>query len=83
MTIGKLILYLLQTYSLLIFIRAIMSWVRTDPRNPFVRILSTLTDPVLVPIQKVIPPIGGTVDISPWVAILLLQLLGRVVVSVF
>ncbi len=52
------------------------------PRNQFARILNTLTDPVLVPIQKVIPPIGGTVDISPWVAILLLQLLGRAVVSV-
>lgn len=83
MTIGRLILYLLQAYSLLIFIRALMSWVRTDPRNPFVRILNTLTDPILVPIQKVIPPIGGTVDISPWAAILLLQLLGKAVVSVF
>ena len=83
MTIGKLILDLLQLYSLLVFIRAIMSWVRTDPRNRFVRILNTLTDPILVPIQNVIPPIGGTVDISPWVAILLLQLLGKVVVSIF
>jgi YggT family protein len=82
-TIGRLILDLLQLYSLLVFIRAIMSWVRPDPRNRFVQILNTLTDPVLVPIQKVIPPIGGTVDISPWVAILALHLLGRVVVSVF
>ena len=60
-----------------------MSWVRPDPRNRFVKILNTLTDPVLVPIQKVIPPIGGTVDVSPWLALLFLHLLGRVVVSVF
>ena len=82
MTIDKLILDLLQIYSLLIIIRAVMSWVRVDPRNTFVKILNTLTDPLLVPIQKVIPPIGGSIDISPLVAIVILQLLGNVLVQI-
>ena len=82
MTIEKLILDLLQIYSLLIIIRAVMSWVRVDPRNTFVKILNTLTDPLLVPIQKVIPPIGGSIDISPLVAIMILQLLGNVLVRI-
>jgi YggT family protein len=81
--IDKLILYLLQIYSLLIIIRAIMSWVRVDPRNSFVQILNTVTDPILVPIQRVIPPIGGSLDISPIVAIVILQLLGNVLVQIF
>jgi YggT family protein len=82
-TIGNLILDLLQLYSLLIIIRAVMSWMRVDPRNQFVRILNALTDPVLDPIQRVIPPIGGNLDISPVVAILLVQLLREVIARIF
>jgi len=82
-TIGNLILDLLQLYSLLIIIRAVMSWMRVDPRNQFVRILNAVTDPVLDPIQRVIPPIGGNLDISPVVAILLVQLLREVVARIF
>ncbi len=83
MTIGNLILDLLQLYSLLIIIRAVMSWMRVDPRNQFVRILNAVTDPVLDPIQRVIPPIGGNLDISPVVAILLVQLLREVIARIF
>jgi len=81
-TIGNLILDLLHLYSLIIIVRVVVSWVRVDPRNQFVRILSAVTDPVLVPIQKVIPPIGGGLDISPIVAILLIQLLRKLIVGV-
>ena len=83
MTIGNLILDLLQLYSLLIIIRALMSWMRVDPRNQFVRILNAVTDPVLDPIQRVIPPIGGNLDISPVVAIVLVQLLREVIARIF
>ena len=83
MTIGNLILDLLQLYSLLIIIRALTSWMRVGPRNQFVRILNAVTDPVLDPIQRVIPPIGGNLDISPVVAIVLVQLLREVVARIF
>ncbi len=83
MTIGNLILDLLQLYYLLIIIRALMSWMRVDPRNQFVRILNAVTDPVLDPIQRVIPPIAGNLDISPVVAIVLVQLLRKVIARIF
>ncbi len=79
MTIGILIANLLEIYSLLIIARAILSWTRIDQRNQFVRILSALTDPVLNPIQRVIPPIGGTIDISPFVAFFAVQLIKTMV----
>lgn len=82
MAIDRLILDLLHIYSLLIIIRAVLSWVRVDPRNPFVKILNALTDPILIPIQRVIPPIGGAIDISPLLAIVILQLLGNVLVQI-
>lgn len=63
-----------------IIISAIMSWLTAfnvvNLRNGFVagvhRVLETLTAPVLGPLQRVIPPLGG-LDITPIIAILVLQ----------
>lgn len=68
--LASLILSLL-TYA--IIARAILSWIRPDPRNVFVQIIAKITDPVLRPLERVIPPLGG-IDITPLVAILLIQL---------
>ena len=83
MTIRNLIVDLLQIYSLLIIIRAVVSWLQVDRRNQFVRILCNVTDPILNPIQRVIPPIGGTLDISPIIALVVVQLVKGVVIRIF
>jgi YggT family protein len=60
-----------------ILIRVILSWVNPDPFNPAVGILTRLTDPILLPAQRVLPPIGG-IDLSPMlvmIALVLLQML--------
>ncbi|AEK59255.1 MULTISPECIES: YggT family protein [Acidithiobacillus] len=57
-----------------IFIRAILSWVNPDPYNPIVRFLDRVTAPILYPIQRVVPLFGG-IDISPFIAMLLIELL--------
>ncbi len=57
-----------------IFIRAILSWVNPDPYNPIVRFLDRVTAPILHPIQRVVPLFGG-IDISPFIAMLLIELL--------
>ncbi|QZA79514.1 YggT family protein [Deefgea tanakiae] len=58
--------------------QALMSWL--SPYNPFMPIVSGLTSPFLRPIQKVIHPIGG-VDITPFILILIIQLLLNVFVA--
>jgi len=70
-----------MTYELLIFIRVILSWVNVNPLHPLVRILYGLTDPLLKPLQRIIPPIGGVLDISPAVALILLYIVHRVLIS--
>ncbi|HEX3364075.1 YggT family protein [Phenylobacterium sp.] len=63
-----------------IIISAILSWLVAfdviNLRNQFVyniaRFLDALTRPILRPVQKVIPPIGG-VDISPIIILLVIQ----------
>jgi YggT family protein len=81
--IGIFIIDLLRIYSLLIIVRAVLSWVRVNPRNELVRILYALTDPILVPIQNVVPPIGGGLDISPIIALVFIWFLERLVAMIF
>lgn len=63
----------------MIIIRAILSFVSPDPYNPVVQMLYRLSDPILKPFQRLIPPIGG-LDISPLFAVLALQLV-RVLIA--
>jgi YggT family protein len=49
--------------------------------HPAVRILYRVTDPVLKPLQRLIPPVGGAVDISPIVALVILEVARRIVVG--
>ncbi|MFA5731110.1 MAG: YggT family protein [Acidithiobacillus sp.] len=57
-----------------ILIRAILSWVQPDPRNPVIQFLDRLTGPILYPLQRIIPPIGGF-DLSPLAALLIIEVL--------
>ncbi|MEP6943556.1 MAG: YggT family protein, partial [Betaproteobacteria bacterium] len=56
-----------------IFIQAILSWVAPD--GPLAGVLNALTFRVLAPIRRVVPPIGGSLDLSPLIAIVLAQLI--------
>ena len=64
----------------LIFFRAILSWFPIDPHNPLVTVLYEVTEPILAPLRNVIPRIG-MIDITPLVAIILVQLIGRVLME--
>ncbi len=72
---------LLNVYSFLIIGRAIISWVNPDPYNPIVNFLHTATEPVMRYARKIIPPIGGTVDISPIVVLVLIHLVRITIVQ--
>ena len=65
-----------------LFIQAILSWVNPDPYNPISSLLSSLTWPVLKPIKKYVPPIGG-LDLSVLVALIGLMFIKRLVLSLF
>lgn len=70
--------------SMVIFIviaRAIISWVNPDPYNPIVRFLNSATEPMLKPIRKFIPLIGGAIDITPIVLLLALYFLKAALVN--
>jgi YggT family protein len=76
---------LLQVYSYVLLARALVSWIpNLDPYNPIVQFLYQITEPVLDPIRRLIPPVGGMIDISMLVAffgIMILQQLLFTLVS--
>ena len=63
-----------------IFVRALLSWFPIDPHNPLVTLLYDITEPILDPLRRVIPRLG-TIDITPLVAILLIQVIGNFAAS--
>ncbi len=62
----------------MIVVQVILSWV--NPHSPLAPLVNTLTHPLLRPIQRIVPPVG-MVDLSPLVALLLLQLVLMVPVA--
>ncbi len=74
--------YLLQILSFAIIGRALMSWVSPNMDNPIARILFEVTEPVLAPMRQFIPRIG-LFDITPIVALFLIQFLQSLLPSLF
>lgn len=71
--LGKLLQFFFGMMFWMTLARVLMSWVSPDPRSPIVPLLVQITDLVMRPFQRVIPPLGGF-DISPIFALLALQL---------
>lgn len=72
----EIISLLINIYTWILLARALISWIpNLDPSHPAVQILYQLTEPVLAPIRKLIPPLGGVMDISIMVAFFALILL--------
>ena len=78
--LAQLLQMVFQIYTLILIVRVLITWVNPDPFNPVVQFLSKVTDPVLEPLRRVIPPLGP-IDISPIVALLLLQALQHFLVK--
>jgi YggT family protein len=75
----SLALHVLLLYTVLIFIYALLSFVAPGVRSPATALLASLCEPVLMPLRRVLPIVGG-LDFSPLVAIVGLQAL-RLLIS--
>ena len=75
-SIGQIVVGLINLINLLVIIWCLLSWFPNIRwyDEPF-RTLDRIVSPILAPFKKVIPPIGN-IDISPMVAMIVLQMLG-------
>jgi YggT family protein len=78
--IGYLLYGLLSLYNLAIFVRIIFSWFGVSYSNRWMRFLVNITEPLLGPLRRLIPLVGGF-DISPIIALVIIQILQKAVVG--
>lgn len=70
----KLSVTVLTTYFFLIIASVILSWIGAQMRHPVIPLVYQLTEPVLAPFRKIIPPIAG-LDLSPLFALIAIRFL--------
>ncbi len=68
-----------QLLVLLIIVAVILSYFM-DPYHPVRRWVDSVVDPMLAPIRRIVPPIGGF-DFSPLILLVLIQVLARIIIS--
>lgn len=78
--LSQLVGPLFELYGWLIFARLLLSWIRLDFDHPLVTFLYRITEPVLLPARKLIPPAGG-IDFSPIIVFVMLRVVRVVVVT--
>lgn len=71
----RLLNWIIYGFIALLIIEAVFSWI--NPHAPLAPFVHALNDPLLRPIRRVIPPIGG-IDLSVLVALILLQILQHI-----
>jgi len=66
--------YLVKIYFFAILAMIILSWIAQGGNNPALRLLFQLTEPVMAPFRKVLPPMGG-LDLSPIFVFILINII--------
>ena len=83
--ISNVIYTIVHAYTAIIFIYCVLSWFPGSRSGGILGdvygILSKIVDPYLNLFRKLIPPIGGTIDISPIIGMLVLEGVARLLLS--
>ncbi len=80
--IGELLIDLLYVFIIVMLIRVVFSWVSPYPTNAVTRFAYRVTEPVLAPIRRLLPPLSG-IDLSPLVVMIGAYLLISVLRNIF
>jgi len=70
---------LLVMAMIVVIARAVLSWVSPDPFNPIVRLINQLSEPLLYPVRRRVPYVGG-IDFSPVLVLLAVMFLDNFIV---
>ncbi len=76
----QLLGWLVQAYTIVLLIYAVLSWIPDFRNSRFEALLGVFVEPLLAPLRRIIPPMGG-LDIAFLVLILILQFLIRPLVG--
>lgn len=71
---------LVDLYIITFVLRIIMQWVRADFRNPLTHFILRITNPLVIPLRRFVPPIGG-LDTATLIVVMVLELIVTIVVA--
>ena len=84
MILVNIINFIFTAFYVLLIAQIILSWVRPNPYHPtwgpIIRFINGVVDPILSPIRRVMPTLGG-LDFSPMIVLLLARVLQNVLIS--
>ncbi|MBM3189200.1 MAG: YggT family protein [Chloroflexi bacterium] len=74
------VIFLARILNLAILARVFLSWLPIDRNSGFVHLILEITEPILGPIRRIMPSLGG-LDLSPMVGLILVQVAERVLLT--
>jgi YggT family protein len=80
MSIVEIIILLVNVLTIVVIVHVILTWV-LSPYHPLRETLDRFVEPMLMPIRRFLPDMGG-LDFSPFILLLIIQLVGRLLISV-
>ncbi len=78
LAVFEIVLLMINVFIIAIFVQVILSWINPGTYNAVTAMLSSLTSPLLQPVQRLLPPVAG-MDLSPLFALIGLQVLKMLV----
>jgi YggT family protein len=82
-TLYQAIHFIFLGYTILLTVRILLSWVPNLQGQTWVRFIAFYTDPYLGLFRRIIPPIGGMLDLSPILAFFALRILESMILGLF
>ena len=70
-----------QILNFLIIIRVILSWFKYNSYNQYIRLLNTVTEPILIPFRSLFSSFNMGIDISPIIAIITLNFIRNLLIQ--
>ncbi len=77
-TLLKMLTLTINLLTITILVQAVMSWFGASMHSPASSLLFSVNEPMLRPVRRILPPVGG-LDLSPLLVILVLQVLIRLI----
>ena len=79
--IATILDYVINGLLVVIFVNALLSWVRPDPHNPIVQFLDRVSDLACSPVRRLFPTAMAGMDFAPYIAMLALWFIKMFVVE--
>jgi YggT family protein len=74
----EFIIIIIRIYEIILLLRIILSWIQPNPNNKYLGWIYIVTEPILAPIRKILPLSFGSIDFSPIVVFIILDVFKRI-----